>query len=267
MNIRRKEQIISGSCEPSPESHEELAVCIFASDAIGARGFSTGMTTYASGAAMPNHIHDVSEAMTILEGSARVLVEGREYVLSPYDCIHLPAGTAHYVENAMAEPMLRVHSAFASAGAITGVVHSGFPFVARESCAPPVETLIRFDECPVYELSPGALFRDLFARRLGSVGICGGYGLFSPGASLPCHTHNYDESITIVLGEASCQVRGSRYQLAGYDTAIVPEGEPHRFINESDGEMAMIWVYAGDEPDRVIVDNGYCSGVTTWPEL
>jgi hypothetical protein len=24
--------------------------------------------------------------------------------------------------------------------------------------------------------------------------------------------------------------------------------------------MAMIWVYAGDEPDRVMVDPGYCEG-------
>jgi hypothetical protein len=29
--------------------------------------------------------------------------------------------------------------------------------------------------------------------------------------------------------------------------------------------MAMIWVYAGDEPDRRIVDNDYCSGLLAWP--
>jgi hypothetical protein len=29
--------------------------------------------------------------------------------------------------------------------------------------------------------------------------------------------------------------------------------------------MAMIWVYAGDEPDRRIVVSNYCSGELVWP--
>jgi hypothetical protein len=28
--------------------------------------------------------------------------------------------------------------------------------------------------------------------------------------------------------------------------------------------MAMIWVYAGGEPERTIVDTGYCTGVLEW---
>jgi hypothetical protein len=29
--------------------------------------------------------------------------------------------------------------------------------------------------------------------------------------------------------------------------------------------MAMVWVYAGSEPDRQIVESGYCSGELAWP--
>src|SRR5207302_2432227 len=111
-----------------------------------------------------------------------------------------------------------------------------------------------------YELSPGAFFRDLFARRLGARGICGGYGLFEPGASLPCHFHGFDESITIVLGRAVCQVAGREYEVADCDTACIPRGRPHRFLNRSGRPMAMIWVFAGDEPDRTLVVSGYCEG-------
>lgn len=252
MNIQREEKIISGTCQPSPESCQGVALRGFAVESIGANGFSTGMATYAAGAAMHHHVHDASEAITILEGSARLLVAEREYMLSPYDCIHIPAGTAHSVTNVTASTT-RVHSAFGSARPLTEFVPDHFPAGCRE-------TVLRFEECPIYELSPGAFFRDLFARRLGSVGICGGYGLFNPGASLPCHTHNYDESITIVSGEASCLVQGRQYRLSGYDTAFIPKGLPHRFINQSSAPMAMIWVYAGDEPDRLVVDDGYCSG-------
>jgi hypothetical protein len=31
--------------------------------------------------------------------------------------------------------------------------------------------------------------------------------------------------------------------------------------------MAMIWVYAGDEPDRVLADPGYCEGRLTVTDL
>ena len=78
--------------------------------------------------------------------------------------------------------------------------------------------------------------------------------------SLPCHYHGFDESITIVAGTAICLVAGKEYQVANYDTVCIPEGRPHRFLNRSNEPMAMIWVYAGDEPDRVLVDPGYCDG-------
>jgi hypothetical protein len=29
----------------------------------------------------------------------------------------------------------------------------------------------------------------------------------------------------------------------------------------------MVWVYAGNEPVRTIVDAGYCSGALVWPSL
>jgi mannose-6-phosphate isomerase-like protein (cupin superfamily) len=123
---------------------------------------------------------------------------------------------------------------------------------------------VRFTEAELYELSEGAMFVDLFASRLGSVGICGGYGRFIPGSSLPCHIHRFDESISIVEGEATCLVQGRRYQLSNNDTAFVPQGHPHRFLNLSTTKMAMIWVYAGNEPERTLVSSEYCDGTWEW---
>jgi quercetin dioxygenase-like cupin family protein len=127
------------------------------------------------------------------------------------------------------------------------------------------ETIVRQSADAVYELSANAFFQDLFARRFGAVGICGGYGRFRSGASLPCHIHDFDESITIVKGNAVCLVEGKRYELSGCDTAFIPRGIPHRFLNLSGEEMAMVWVYAGSEPDRRIVLSTYCSGELAWP--
>jgi len=239
-------------------------------EACGANGFSTGTARFKPGAYLPYHTHAFSEAITVVEGCARVLIEGRAYQLNPQDCVHIPVGVAHRVENATAESELAAHWAFATARPSRELVERSFAVDERGLGLPQPgdpENLIRYQADATYELSKNAFFLDLFARRYGSVGICGGVGRFQPGASLPCHIHDFDESITIVTGRAVCLVQGRRYELSGCDTAFIPKGLPHRFLNLSEQDMSMIWVYAGSEPDRRIVDAGYCSGEIVWTGL
>ncbi len=239
----------------------------FVSETCGATGFSTGTATFAPGACLPYHFHEFSEAITVVEGCARVLIEGRAYRLGPRDCVHVPTGIAHQVENDTEKPLV-AHWSFATATPSRVLIDRTFPVEDRGFGFPSntdPETILRHDSGAIYELSANAFFCDLFARRYGSQGICGGYGRFLPGASLPCHIHDFDESITIVKGKAVCMVQGRQYELSDCDTAFVPQGLPHRFINRSSEEMAMIWVYAGSEPDRRMVLAGYCSGEIPWP--
>ncbi len=263
-----EEQINSGCCEPLSLGIEGIEVRLFVSEQCGARGFSTGSAIVQPGARFPYHRHEVSEALTVVEGKLTILVEGRKYRLGPLDCIHIPAGVAHSSSNEEREKRIVVHNAFGSSRPTRALATEEFSPLQQESEQPTPgvpETIRRFSKNEVYEPSEGAFFCDLFAKRFGSQGICGGYGIFNPGSSLPCHIHRYDESITIISGSAVCLVEGKRYELANLDTAFIPEGKPHRFLNQSANKMAMVWVYAGDEPDRIEVDPGYCSGALLWP--
>ncbi len=236
-----------------------VTVCLLATGSLGARGLTTSLASFTSGARLPYHEHPCSEVIIVLTGGAWIYVAGRRYLVQPYDAMHVPAGTPHAVENDSLQEQCLLHSSFASDEPVRRLVESKFTEDNRHATDSSVpERLVRFAEAPVYELAGEARFRDLFARRLGSRGICGGYGLFAPGASLPCHFHAYDESITIVTGQAVCQVAGREYLLADAATACVPTGLPHRFLNRSASPMAMIWVYAGDEPERTLVDANCC---------
>ena len=263
-----RETIISAqSCAAAATGPMEVGISTFVSEACGANGFSTGTARFKPGAYLPYHTHAVSEAITVVEGRARVVIEGRAYLLNPQDCVHIPVGVAHRVENHAADGELVAHWAFATARPSRELVDRSFPTDERGIGLPQPgdpENLIRYEDSAVYELAKNAFFLDLFARRYGSVGICGGVGRFQPGASLPCHIHDFDESITIVKGRAVCLVQGRRYELSGCDTAFIPKGLPHRFLNLSEEDMSMIWVYAGSEPDRRIVDAGFCSGEMAW---
>lgn len=260
LTTRSREAAVSG-----PASVE---IYTYVSEACGAAGFSTGIAKFKPGAHLPYHAHGFSEAVTILEGRARILVEGRAYRLNRYDCVHVPAGAAHQVENGDPHRELVCHWAFATARPTRELIDTQFPIDDRGSGNPSPsdpETIVRYESKAIYELSKDVFFLDLFARRFGAIGICGGHGQFLPGALLPCHIHDFDESITIVTGEAVCLVQGRRYKLSECDTAFIPRGLPHRFLNLSNEEMSMVWVYAGSEPDRRIVDSHYCSGELVWP--
>ena len=258
----RLERITQAASAPALELAAGMSVVFFANADLGANGFSTGMARLKPGACLPYHTHECGESITVLQGHCEVSVEGRTYALAPHDSIHVPASSAHTMRSLEQVGDLLTHVAFSSATVTREFVSAEFAQRDLRDAASSAgsEALVRFSRAEEYELSANAMFRDLFAKRLGSKGICGGYGRFAPGASLPCHMHLYDESITIVEGAATCLVAGRRYSLSGCDTALVPKGQPHRFINESDKPMAMVWVYAGDEPERVIVDNAICSG-------
>lgn len=273
MNLEKplpvREVIISAhNAEGAATGPDGVEILTFVSEMCGASSFSTGIARFESGAYLPYHAHKFSEAVTVVEGIAIISIEGREYRLHPKDCAHLPSGIAHQVANESAHEPLIAHWSFASAKPTREPVNRTFSIVARGDANPAPsdpETIVRYRTEAVYELSKSAFFLDLFARRYGAEGICGGHGRFLPGASLPCHTHDFDESITIVAGRATCLVQGRRYELSGCDTAFIPKGLPHRFLNLSHEEMSMIWVYAGSEPDRRVVDSQYCSGELAWP--
>jgi quercetin dioxygenase-like cupin family protein len=259
--MHRTEVITQVDGAPTVELAPGVQVRMLATGVLGAKGLSTALATFQPQAELPYHRHPVSEVIVALSGSALVCVEDRRYLLRPHDAIHVPAETPHAVRNATAHGPSTLHTSFATDSPSREPVNQRFVVrdLDRTDAACP-ETLVRFEQATAYELAPRTEFRDLFARRYGARGICGGYGVFEPGASLPCHFHEYDESITIVAGRAVCQVAGREYELADCATACVPRGRPHRFLNRSADRMAMIWVYAGDEPQRTLVDTSCCEG-------
>lgn len=259
--MSRREHIASGTADAS-----ELAPGVHLRPLVGrmcgAQGLFTALADVAPGAELAYHTHPCAEAMVLLSGSAEAIVAGRRYVLNQYDALLVPPEVPHSVRSLETERATTIFAAFASDAPERKLVDPPKAISEHSSFAPggSERVIAYFADADEYELATGALFRDLFVGRQGCHGICGGYGIFQPGSALPCHTHEYDESITIIQGRAICQVAGARYELSNCDTACVPQGRPHRFINGSPEPMAMIWVYAGDKPDRVILSQSYCDG-------
>lgn len=224
----------------------------------GARRLTTGIVTIAPDAHLPYHTHPFTESITLLRGSVTVEAEGRRYHLQPRDNAVLPRDVAHEVRNASFSESAVLHIALGTDEPSRVFVDGMFVermMPAESTGHPGAERINRIATAPRTSAGPNTEFIDSFnADLVPGIEVSGGYALFYPGGRLPAHLHDFDESICIIGGEATCVVEGRRYALSSCETAMVPRGRIHYFINESSAPMEMVWVYAGPRPERILVD-------------
>lgn len=117
--------------------------------------------------------------------------------------------------------------------------------------------ILRPEEIPARERGGGARTIPLVTRKTGSTSFINGITIFEPGAAIPLHSHNCEESVMLLEGHAIAEVDGEKYELAPQDTTFIPANLPHRFINMSATEpMKILWIYASVDANRTIVATG-----------
>ncbi len=229
-----------------------------------AKKLTTGFVTFAPSAHLPYHSHTFSESITLLSGTATVEVEGRSYTLQKMDNIVIPAGLAHSARNVSAAEPAVFHIAMASdtpSRTLSNKFFSRRTMPDNSQGVPGAERVNRFATAKRFAAGPNTEFIDCFNSDLmPGLEMSGGYGLFHPTGRLPAHVHDFDESICIISGTATCVVEGRRYSMSDGATALQPRGRVHYFINDSQSTMEMLWVYAGPKPERIIVDE-HCATV------
>ena len=234
-----------------------------------ARGLTTGIVTFEAGAVLDCHQHPCSESITVLEGAVEVRVEGRVYLLGPLDNILIPRWSPHASRNLNRQGAARLHVALAMSEPERAPVTREFSRAEMPDSSagvPGMEHVTRFSSAHRSgSVGPGTEFIDFFNSDLvPGVEMSGGWGRFQPGGRLPAHVHDFDESICITDGTATCLVEGRRYSMGNCDTAMVPRGRVHYFVNESKGPLEMIWVYAGPQPERIVVEEA-CATIEGCP--
>ncbi len=223
-----------------------------------ARHLTTGIVGLTAEARLDCHTHPCSESITVLEGEAEITVEGRVYRLGPLDNIVIPRWLPHAARNPDSAKTARLHIALAMSVPERELVLREFTRTEMppdSTGLPGAERVNRYESAPrTFGVGPGAEFIDFFnAELIPGIEMSGGFARFQPGGRLPAHLHDFDESICITDGAATCLVEGRRYSLSDCATAMVPRGRVHYFVNDSSTTMDMIWVYAGPMPERIVV--------------
>jgi quercetin dioxygenase-like cupin family protein len=123
--------------------------------------------------------------------------------------------------------------------------------------------LLRPELLKTYERGGGVRTTPLVSPSIGTSGFINGITSFDPGVAIPFHSHNCEESVVLLEGEAGLDIDGEEYVLQVLDTTWIPPNVSHRFRNLSQTKpMKILWIYASVDATRTLTDTGITNSVS-----
>jgi quercetin dioxygenase-like cupin family protein len=123
--------------------------------------------------------------------------------------------------------------------------------------------VLRPSDIPSHNRGGGASTTPLVGPSVGATAFINGITSFEPGTAIPFHSHNCEESVILLEGDAMLDIDGKEIALQPLDTTWIPPNVSHRFRNMSATRpMKIFWIYARLDATRTLTETGVTNFVS-----
>lgn len=124
--------------------------------------------------------------------------------------------------------------------------------------------VLRPSDLPRHDRGGGASTTPLVGPSCGAESFINGITSFGPGTKIPFHSHNCEESVMLLEGDAMFDIEGQEsVRLQPLDTTWLPPNLSHRFRNLSETQpMKILWIYARPDATRTLTETGQTNFVS-----
>jgi putative monooxygenase len=125
------------------------------------------------------------------------------------------------------------------------------------STEPRSAAVIRPADQQVADRGGGARTIPLVTPGTGARQLINGITMIAPGAAIPLHYHDCEESVIVLDGQAVAVIDGVEHAVGPGDTSWIAPTVPHFFRNPSDTvPLRIFWTYASVTATRTLVATG-----------
>lgn len=114
-----------------------------------------------------------------------------------------------------------------------------------------------FKDLPEVPRGLGIINHLIASKKIGAKSIHSGITLMPAGTSVPPHTHNAEEQVTILEGTLKIILDGEREVICSkFDSTFISPGVQHELINDSDSPVYAMVIYGSANVNRTFVETG-----------
>ena len=99
------------------------------------------------------------------------------------------------------------------------------------------------DDVETKEIEPKVYVRIMVDKSKGSDGIALVRGRIEPGGVLPWHTHDVEEALTVLEGNALSEIGDETYNLLPGDAVLLPAHIPHQLSCVGDKDLLFVTAF------------------------
>ena len=114
-----------------------------------------------------------------------------------------------------------------------------------------------FSEIPKIPRGRGIVNHLIASKQIGARNIHSGITFIPPNTSVPDHSHNTEEQVTVIKGSLKIILNGDQEVICNsYDSTFISSNVQHELINDTDEEVHALIIYGSVDVTRTFTETG-----------